>query len=233
MPEPSTFWGLLLLNAGDPVGAVERFREAVRVSNESDIRARAYTNWAAALYRQAQNDEAIRIAQKALEPDAAQADAYHIWGLVLAATDGRATTPATPSRAAEQFKRAIEVNPRFIPAYFSLAQELERGNALPAAIEQLRKAVDLDHGSAEGHIRLGRVLLRARALTEAQRHLDRAIEMNPKSFDARNALGIGLMQHGDFKAAAGQFARAIELSPREAAPHYNRGLIHRIGGDRE
>jgi tetratricopeptide (TPR) repeat protein len=54
IPEPSTFWGLLLLNAGDPVGAVERFREAVRVSNDSDIRARAYTNWAAALYRQAQ-----------------------------------------------------------------------------------------------------------------------------------------------------------------------------------
>jgi tetratricopeptide (TPR) repeat protein len=226
-------WGLLLLNAGDPVGAVERFREAVRVSNESDIRARAYTNWAAALYRQAQYDEAIRVVQKALEADAAQADAYHIWGLVLAATDGRATTPATPSRAAEQFKRAIEVNPRFIPAYFSLAQELERGNALPAAIEQLRKAVDLDRGSAEGHIRLGRALLRARELTEAQQHLDRAVELNPKSFDAWNALGIISMQQGDFKAAAGHFARAIELSPREGAPHYNLGLIHRMGGDRE
>ncbi len=44
-------WGLLLLDAGDPDEAVERFREAVRVSRESDIRARAYTNWAAALYR--------------------------------------------------------------------------------------------------------------------------------------------------------------------------------------
>lgn len=226
-------WGLLLLNAGDPAGAVGRFREAVRVSADADIRARAYTNWAAALYRQAEYDEAIRTVQKALEADAAQADAYHVWGLVLVATDAHETTPANLSRAEKQFRRAIEVDPRFIPAYFSLAHELERRSALPAAIEQLRKAVDLDRGSAEGHLRLGRALLRASALPEAQQHLERAVELNPGSFDAQNTLGIVLMRQGNFRAAAGHFARATELSPREAAPHYNLGLIHRMGGDRE
>ena len=226
-------WGLLLLNAGDPAGAVERFREAVRVSTDTDIRARAYTNWAAALYRQAEYAEAIRTVQQALAADAAQADAYHVWGLVLVATERDERAPAHPSRAEEQFKRAIEVDPRFIPAYFSLARELERRNALPAAIEQLRRAVDLDRSSAEGHVRLGRALLRAKYAAEAQHHLERAVELNPKSFEARNSLGIVLMQQGDFQAAAGHLARAIELSPGEAAPHYNLGLIHRMGGDRE
>jgi tetratricopeptide (TPR) repeat protein len=226
-------WGLLLADAGDSDGAVERFREAVRVSAEPDIRARALTNWAAALRRQAKHQEALEKVQQAVAADPAQADAYHVWGLVLAAKERQSVTPATPSHAAEKFRRAIEVNPRFVPAYFSLAEELERTNELQAAIEQLRKAVDRDRGSSEGRVRLGRALTRAKELGEAKQHLERAVELNPTSFEAHNALGIVLMRQGDFGAAAGQFARAKEASPTESSPYFNLGLIHRMGGDRE
>jgi tetratricopeptide (TPR) repeat protein len=225
-------WGLLLLGTGHPDGAVERFREAVRVSADSDILAHAYTNWAAALHRQGKDDEALEKVQRAIEADAAHADAYHVWGLVLATMEQRSVAVAASPAALDMFRRAIEVNPQFIPAYFSLAEAFERRNDLPAAIEQLRKAVDLDRGSAEGRVRLGRALIRARELGEARQHLERAVELHPTSFEAHNTLGIVLMRQGDFGAAAAQFASAKDVSPAEPSPYFNLGLIHRMSGDR-
>ena len=226
-------WGLLLLGAGRPDGAVERFRDAVRVSEDPDIRAHAYTNWAAALHRQGKDEEALEKVQRAIEADAAHADAYHVWGLVLAAMEQQSATSATSPTALDMFRRSIEVNPQFIPAYYSLAEALERRNELTAAIEQLRKAVDLDRSSADGRVRLARALIRAREFGEAREHLERALELHPKSFEAHNTLGVALMRQGDFNAASEQFARAKEVAPNESSPYFNMGLIDRMGGDRQ
>jgi len=226
-------WGLLLLNAGDHDGAIERFRDAVRVSSERDIRARAYTNWAVALHRAGRYQEALGIVEKAVEADASHADAYHVWGLVLATMEQQPNAPTAGPAAAQMFRRAIAIDPRFVPAYISLAEDLERRNDLPGAIEELRRAVDLDRGSADGRVRLARALIRANELGEARQHLERAIELDPKSFEAHQALGMALMKQGDFRNALARFASASAIAPRDPAPYFNMGLIYRMGGDRE
>lgn len=226
-------WGLLAVDAGELEKGIDRFREAVRVGAEPDILARAYTNWASALRRLGKPEEALEKIQKAVEADAAHADAYHVWGLVLAATEQPANPSTVPSRAMEKFRRAIELNPRLIPARLSLAEELERRNDLAAAIDQLRRAADLDRGSAAIHVRLARVLIRAREVSDARAHLEQAITLDPRSFEAQSALGGLLMRQGDLPAALERFARAKELSPKEPSPHFNLGLIYRMSGDRQ
>jgi tetratricopeptide (TPR) repeat protein len=226
-------WGLLLLNAGDQGGAVQRFRDAVRVSSERDIRARAYTNWAVALHRTGQYREALGIVQKAVEADAGHADAYHVWGLILATMEQQSSAPAAGPAAAQMFRRAIAIDPGFVPAYISLSEDLERRNDLPGAIEELRRAVDLDRGSVDLRVRLARALIRANEHGEARQHLQRAVELDPKSFEAHQALGMALMRQGDFRNALARFASASAIAPTDPAPYFNMGLIHRMGGDRE
>ena len=222
-------WGLLTRDAGDHARAVELFQEAVRVAEDSDIRARAYTNQAASLHALGRPAEALEAIRKAIEADAAHPEAYHVWGLVLA---GMVSEPgAGDGPAVEKFRQAISVDPRFAPAYYSLGDALAKQNDLESAIQAYRQGLDLDRGSAERHVRLARLLLLAKREEEALRYLRRAIELDPASYEAQNALGVALLRQGDLPGAFEQLTRAKALAPREASPHFNLGLIYRLGGE--
>jgi len=222
-------WGLLTRDAGDHARAVELFQEAVRVAVDGDIRARAYTNRAASLQVLGKQAEALEAVRQAIEADAAHAEAYHVWGLILA---GMASDQgAADGQAVEKFRQAISVDPRFAPAYYSLGDALAKRNDLEPAIEAYRQGLDLDRGSAGRHVRLARLLLRAKREEEALRYLQRAVELDPASYEAQNALGVALLRQGNLPAAFERFTRAKTLAPREASPYFNMGLIYRMGGE--
>jgi tetratricopeptide (TPR) repeat protein len=222
-------WGLLARDAGHVDDAVLHFRDAVRVSTEPDIRARASTNLAAALYALGQYDEALAAVKRAVEARPAHAEAHHVWGLILAAQHDPATQPDLHRAAIAKLQEAIRVDPKFVPGYLSLGEQLERRGQIDAAIEQYQRAADLDRAAVVPHLRIAQALQRARRVEDAKRHLQQTIELLPNSPELEMMLGIVLFDEGELPDALACFLRAKTLAPRDPVPSFYAAQIYRMG----
>ena len=81
--------------------------------------------------------------------------------------------------ADDHLKRAIAIDPTFVPAYAQLADLLRVRNEEPQAEELLRQAVQRTPDSALAHYSLGLSLVRQRRLNDALAELGRAAELEP------------------------------------------------------
>src|SRR5262249_47064670 len=101
-------------------------------------------------------------AQARAQDDAArkEAQAIHERGVKLLAKK------ALDSAVAE-FRKAIEVEPRFVPARVSLSMALREKKDLEGAVRELRKALELDPKARPAHVHLGLALFERRDLDAA------------------------------------------------------------------
>lgn len=115
---------------------------------------------------------------------------------------GRYTNAAGSPHAIElsirHYRRALELDPAFAPAWAGLAEchstRASRGMAPPAeasadAMAAARKALELDESLADAHAVLGEVLSHRGDLAGGVRSLQRAIELNPGLAFAQYVLG--------------------------------------------
>ena len=123
----------------------------------------------------------------------------------------------------DYFRQAIDLDPRYAPAYAGLAdayQMLGAFNAqapkdvFPRAREAAQKALELDEGLAEAHTALGVVkMLHDWDFAGAEREFRRAIELNRSYADAHLMYGYYFSAMGRFDEAHAEVARALELDP--------------------
>jgi adenylate cyclase len=78
-----------------------------------------------------------------------------------------------------QFKRAIELDPSFPPAYQGLSQAVIFTGDIPQALSLARGAVELGPSDADGLIFLANALFESGELVEAMEAAHRAMELNP------------------------------------------------------
>ncbi len=139
---------------------------------------------------------------------------------------GRYTYSAGSPQAIElslrHFRRALELDPAFAPAWAGVADchnvRAARGMAPPAeaedaAGEAAEKALALDESLAEGHAALGALLCSRHDLRGGIRALERAIERNPGLPQPYFWLGRAyycLERHAEAKAA---MLKALSLDP--------------------
>ncbi|MGK7312965.1 MAG: tetratricopeptide repeat protein [Candidatus Longimicrobiales bacterium M2_2A_002] len=142
-------------------------------------------------------------------------------------------------RAVDYFRRALERDPGYAPAWAGLADALTYletfGYDLPAvavdAREAAEQALELDPGLAEAHFALANLAHAERDNPRAIRLLERAIEARPSYSDAFNLLSWIQKQAGLPQQALENAERAVFLDPRGSAPLSNLALARLALGD--
>jgi len=115
------------------------------------------------------------------------------------------------------FDRALQRQPKFIPAMLDRGDTLARMNRTNEAIAQVHAAEKLAPDSAEVQIRLGDILQGAKRYQEAEKAYLKAISLVPKNPLAYNNLAWMLVvSNGDSKRAVELASKAVQLAPRSS-----------------
>ena len=129
--------------------------------------------------------------------------------------------------AERQFRRAIELNPRYATARQWAAWPLLATGRDDEALAEAQMASDLDPASVSVRRSLGWLLYYLGRYEDALGHLRRALEMNPTSEETLRIMGLVLIQLGRFGEAGTAVRQAIDLS---TSPDYARATLGYLKG---
>jgi eukaryotic-like serine/threonine-protein kinase len=155
-------------------------------------------------------------AQKAIELDDSLAEAHaslawvsfiHDWDWELA---GR------------EFRRAIELDPRYATAHQWYGFLLVSQARFAEALIQGHTAVELDPASVSVRRSLGYMYYYSRKYEEARSHLARAVEMNPLAEETYRIIGLSWAAQGEWDEAERIFREAAALP---GAGSYGRAML--------
>jgi serine/threonine-protein kinase len=173
------------------------------------------------------HERAKEYARKALALDESLAEAHTslAWSLFIYDWDWEG--------AAREFRRAIELDPKYATAHQWHAFSLASRGRLDEALLESHVAQELDPASVSIRRTLGWLYYYARRYDQAIYHLSRAIEMNPEAEETYRVLGLALAMQGDLTEAERVLREAIAL--RGAGPYTVATLGYVLGraGQRE
>lgn len=183
--------------------------------------------------------QALQLDPRALRFPPVKAEAYRLY--LQGRQQWNARTPEGLRAAVDRYRQAIEIEPRFAPAYAGLADTyslLELYASVPnpesraRAIWAAERAVELDPLLPEAHSSVATV----RAIfewdwQESEREFRTAIRLSPSDARAHHWLGLLLGTLGRFDESLEQLAMAHELDPRSAEVVGSQGYIYRLRGD--
>jgi tetratricopeptide (TPR) repeat protein len=131
-------------------------------------------------------------------------------------------------------RQAIQVNPKFAPAYISLGILVSMQNRPVEGESFLRQAVALEPNSALAQYNLGLSLARQRKLDEAVAAYRKALDLQPVHLaETYHHLSVALLWHKKLTEAEPPCRKAIQLEPSYAEAHCQLGLILRARGEFE
>jgi len=143
-------------------------------------------------------------------------------------------TRTSLSQARPLFEKAIDLDPKYVPAYVGLGMvELyavtqgwtsNAADAVQRAEKLAAKAIALDETNSGAHGIMGRVLTRLENYDRALEELKRAIALNPSDADGYEGLSNLLVLMGDFDGAI----RAIDVFS-EFQPSLSGGTFFNLG----
>jgi serine/threonine-protein kinase len=144
-------------------------------------------------------------ARKALELDEGLAEAHAslAWSLFIYDWDWNG--------AAAEFRRSVELDPRYATARQWYAFLLASQGRFEEALIEAHSAQEADPASVSVRRGLGYVYFYARRFEQAKYHLLRAIEMNPVAEESYRVLGLILTYAGEFTEAERVLREALEL----------------------
>jgi len=126
--------------------------------------------------------------------------------------------------AAQAFRRALELNPRYATARQWHSWLLIAQGRVEEALAEGRLAFELDPASVSIRRSLGWLMYYARQYDGAAEHLRRAVELNPTSEETHRIFGLVRLQQGRLDEAENEFREAIGLSTELA--YARAGLAH-------
>jgi DNA-binding winged helix-turn-helix (wHTH) protein/Tfp pilus assembly protein PilF len=142
--------------------------------------------------------------------------------------------PDKAEQAAECFRQAVELDPRYALGYVGLADYYLNGpkggtrtrEYVPLAQAAVARALELDETLAEAHATRGLVYdLYDWDGAAAERELRRATELNPSSGLVRRDLAVHLTLQGRTDEALAESRKALALDPYNARLNLNVGWI--------
>jgi len=124
--------------------------------------------------------------------------------------------------AEREFRRAIELNPRYASAHQWFAFLLAARGQQDAALVEGHTALELDPASVSARRAVGWLYYYARRYHQAREHLSRAIEMNPMAVESYRMLGSTMALQGDVTEAERVLREALTL---EGAGTYSKATL--------
>jgi serine/threonine-protein kinase len=119
------------------------------------------------------------------------------------------------SRAGREFRRAIELNPRYPTAHQWYAWYLASMGRLTEAVGSAHRAMELDPASISIRRTLGWLYGVARQPDHAVQVLEQALVMNPEALETHLILGIVLEQAKRYREADLALKEALALDPED------------------
>jgi tetratricopeptide (TPR) repeat protein len=125
-------------------------------------------------------------------------------------------------QARQQFQKAIELHPDYIPARLALAQ-LQMAPPRPdfdAVIRSAEEILKLDQNNASAKLIWSAALMGQKKFDESRQMLETMLKANPSSADVLFQIGVLNLAENKFKDANDAFRRCYQLNPANA-----RGLM--------
>ena len=127
--------------------------------------------------------------------------------------------------AAVEFRNAIRLDPRFVDAYYQLAQAEWAQRDWRDAYASLEKAIELDPGRLDARLDRGRLYLVARQFKMAEEEANFILQEEPKNVGAYQLLGDALIGQQKNDRALQAFSRVTELLPNDSRSYVNLALV--------
>jgi tetratricopeptide (TPR) repeat protein len=125
--------------------------------------------------------------------------------------------------AIAQYRRAVDIQGDYAPAYNNLGVALRAAGSVDAAIDAYQRALATAGDYPDAHYNLANALLEKHRPVEAAAHFAIALRSIPDSAGARNNLGVALLAAGKPQEAIAAFRAAAAAEPQSAAAHRNLG----------
>lgn len=120
-------------------------------------------------------------------------------------------------RAAEEFRRAIDLNPRYATARQWYSWFLAATGSMEEGLAEGRRAVSLDPSSVSIQRGIGWLYYYARQSQRAEQELQRALVLDPNQIETHLVVALVRFHDGDLEGADGPLAQALTLAPDDTA----------------
>jgi tetratricopeptide (TPR) repeat protein len=129
-----------------------------------------------------------------------------------------------PSAAIPHYRKALEIDPKFLAAISNMGVALAACDRDGEAIAEYEKALAIKPDSATVYCNLGNLLARRRQYVAAIADFRRALEFWPKDVTTRRNLAIALSEHGEAEAAISEYEKVLEFDPDNPSLYYRLGV---------
>jgi tetratricopeptide (TPR) repeat protein len=142
--------------------------------------------------------------------------------------------PEAIMKAIDYFRRAIDLDPNYAPAYAGLAEGYDKAyfyvqlplqEVMPKQKAAAAKALQLDDSLAEAHVAMATVYANSWDLNNAAREEERAIQIDPLNVEAHHNYAYRLIDLGKPDQAIAEIRRAQELDPLNMVMNIDLGEI--------
>ncbi len=114
-----------------------------------------------------------------------------------------------------EFRKAIELNPRFGPAHLAMGLTRFQQGRYDEAIKMFLKTIEVDRNLlVDAHHHLARTYAKKGHIKKALKHFDEAIKVDPRAALVHQDLGEFHFKLGNFDQAVTSLENALSMSPR-------------------
>ncbi len=134
------------------------------------------------------------------------------------------------TRAANEFKRAISLDPTTSQPYNLLANAYLAQNKYDEAIKSYKTSLSLDPTQDSVHTNLGNIYLQQKKYNLAEKEFKEAARLNPTDTLAPYTLGQLYLQTDRLSEAEAQFRKVSKMAPNDPNPYYSLGATYNKEG---
>ncbi len=138
--------------------------------------------------------------------------------------------------AADEFRRALELNPHYVEARLNLAIVYNEMGQYDDAMREFNVERLKDHEQenlspevrsylAESHMMLGDTYRNVGVLVDASQEYRKALKLSPQYLDIKNKLGATYYEMGLYQDAETELEEALEQNPRYVAARVTLGVV--------
>jgi len=132
-----------------------------------------------------------------------------------------------------EYRNALKIDPRFVDAYYQLAQADLAQKDWKGAYGSLEKAIELDPNRLDARLDRGRMYLAARdfqgihggGFKKAEEEANFVISQDPKNVGGYQLLGAALISQQEPEPALAAFSKIAELTPNDSSTYVNMALV--------
>jgi tetratricopeptide (TPR) repeat protein len=203
--------------------ALKEFEESLNLDPD---RLEALNSIAFTMAQQGNRKAALTRAGKHLGKTKMQAEVYQLLGKL--SLDGQ-----DYDTGIQHLRRAIEVKPGLISAYFLIGSAYIAQNKIDQAVDEYKKVVERNPHDTRAHTILGILYNQKQMYVKANQHYEQALKTNPNFAAAANNLAWNYAEHGgNLDLALPLAQKAREMNPDNPQVldtlgwiYYKRGLF--------